>query len=123
MTELIVLLGALIVLAGLMLVADPEIILGYLRRNMDQPAIHILAVAVRLVLGTLLILQSDLSKYPLVIELLGWLSIVAGLSLALMGRQRFLRFMSWALRRSRPLGQVGGVLAAAFGGFLVHAFV
>lgn len=123
MTELIIVFGALTFLAGVVIVINPEIIFGFLRRNLDKPLIHILAVVVRIILGALLILQSDLSKYPLVIEILGWLSIVAALSLAVMGRQNFIRLMSWALNSLKPFGRVGGVIAAAFGGFLVHAFV
>lgn len=123
MTELIIIFGALTFLAGVVIVINPEVIFGYLRRNLDKPAIHTLAIAVRLILGALLILQSDLSKYPLIIEILGWLSIVAALSLAVMGHQNFIRLMSWALNFLKPFGRVGGVLATAFGGFLVHAFV
>lgn len=123
MTELIIIFGALTFLTGVVIVINPEVIFGYLRRNLDKPAIHILAIAVRLILGALLILQSDLSKYPLIIEILGWLSIVAALSLAVMGHQNFIRLMSWALNFLKPFGRVGGVFATAFGGFLVHAFV
>jgi hypothetical protein len=123
MTELIIVFGALTFLAGVVIVVNPEVIFGFLRRNLDKPAIHILAVVVRLILGALLIFQTDLSKYPLVIEILGWLSIVAALSLAVIGRQNFIRLMSWVLNFLKPFGRVGGVFAAAFGGFLVHAFV
>lgn len=123
MTALIIIFGALTLLAGVVIVINPEAIFGYLRSNYDKLAIHILAVVVRLIIGTLLISQSGLSNYPLVIEILGWLSIVAALSLAVMGRHNFLRLMSWALNVLKPFGRVGGVFAAAFGGFLIYAFV
>ena len=123
MTELILALSALIFLSGLIILVSPEIIFGYLRRNVEQPAIHILAVSVRLVFGVLLILESDVSKYPLVIEIIGWLSIVAAISLAFMGRQNFLRLMAWALNFLKPYGRVGGLIAAGFSGFLVYAFI
>jgi hypothetical protein len=123
MTALIIIFGALTLLAGVVIVINPEAIFGYLRSNYDKLAIHILAVVVRLIIGTLLISQSGLSNYPLVIEILGWLSIVAALSLAVMGRHNFLRLMSWALNILKPFGRVGGVFAAAFGGFLIYAFV
>jgi len=123
MTALIIIFGALTLLAGMVIVINPEAIFGYLRSNYDKLAIHILAVVVRLIIGTLLISQSGLSNYPLVIEILGWLSIVAALSLAVMGRHNFLRLMSWALNVLKPFGRVGGVFAAAFGGFLIYAFV
>ena len=123
MTELIIIIGALIFLAGLVIVTRPELIFGYLRRHFDKPAIHVAAVVLRLVIGVLLINQSGLSKYPLVMEILGWLSIVAALFLAVIGRQNFLRLMTWALSLLNPYGRIGGIFASAFGAFLVHAFV
>ncbi|MBW2565251.1 MAG: hypothetical protein JRE29_14800 [Deltaproteobacteria bacterium] len=90
---------------------------------MDKLVLHIIAVAVRLVIGVLLIYQSSVSKFPFVIEIIGWLSIVAAIFLSVMGRRNFNRLMSWALSLSKPLGHVGGVLAVAFGAFLIYAFV
>jgi hypothetical protein len=90
---------------------------------LDKLVLHILAVVVRLVIGVLLIYQSNVSKFPFVIEIIGWLSIVAAIFLAVMGRHNFNRLMSWALSFLKPFGRVGGVFAAAFGAFLVYAFV
>lgn len=123
MTVLIIIFGALTLLAGIVIVINPEIIFGFLRNNVDKLELHILAVVVRLVLGVLLIYQSNVSKFPFVIEIIGWLSIVAAIFLAVMGRRNFNRLMSWALSLVKPVGRVGGVLAAAFGAFLIYAFV
>jgi hypothetical protein len=123
MTVFIIIFGTLTLLAGIVIVINPEAIFGYLRNNLDKPGLHILAVVIRLVLGALLVYQSDLSKFPLVIEIIGWLSIVAAIVLALMGRRNFNRLMSWALSLVKPVGRVGGVLAAAFGAFLIYAFI
>jgi len=105
------------------IVVNPEIIFGYLRRNLDKLALHMLAVVVRLIIGALLIHQAGLSRYPLVIDLPGWLSIVAALSLAVMGRRTVHRLMSWALNLLKSYGRIGGIVAAAFGGFLIYSFV
>jgi hypothetical protein len=110
-------------LAGIVIIINPEPIFGFLRKNKDKLEIHILAVVVRLVLGVLLITQSNVSKFPFVIEIIGWLSIVAALSLGLMGRRNFNRLMSWALSLVKLVGRLGGVLAAAFGAFLIYAFI
>jgi len=123
MTLLIIIFGALTLLAGIVIVINPEVIFGFLRNNLDKLALHILAVAIRLVLGALLIYQSNISKFPFVIEVIGWLSIVASIFLAVMGRRNFNRLMSWALSLSKPFGRVGGILAVAFGAFLIYAFV
>ena len=123
MTQLILVFGALILLAGIAMVINPETIFGFLRNNVDKPALHVGAIALRVVLGVLLILQSDVSRYPLVIEVIGWIAIVAAISLAVIGRRNFNRLMTWALSFSKPLGRVAGVFAAAFGAFLIYSFV
>ena len=123
MTLLIIIFGALTLLAGIVIVINPEVIFGFLRNNLEKMVLHILAVIIRLVLGALLIYQSNISKFPFVIEVIGWLSIVAAIFLAVMGRRNFNRLMSWALSLSKPFGRVGGILAVAFGAFLIYAFV
>ena len=74
-------------------------------------------------LSHVLIQQSNLSRFPIAIEVIGWISIVAAVSLAVMGRRNFNRLMSWALSVAKPFARIGGVIAAAFGAFLVYAFV
>jgi len=123
MTLLIIIFGFLTLLAGIVIVINPEVIFGFLRNNLDKLVLHILAVVVRLFLGVLLICQSNISEFPFVIEVIGWLSIVAAIFLAVIGRRNFNRLMSWALSLSKPFGRVGGVLAVAFGAFLIYAFV
>jgi uncharacterized membrane protein HdeD (DUF308 family) len=123
MIILIILFGLLTLLAGVIIVINPEIIFGYLRDNLDRPWLQLVAVAARLVLGILLIYTAGLSRFPLIIELLGWLSIAAAITFALMGRQRFLKLMSWAFSLLKPYGRIGGLFAMAFGGFLVYAYI
>ena len=123
MTVLIIIFGALNLMAGIVIVINPEVIFGFLRNNLDKLELHILAIVVRLILGVLLIYQSNVSKFPLVIEIIGWLSIVAAIFLAVIGRRYFNRIMSWALSFVKPFGRVGGVFAVAFGAFLIYAFV
>ena len=122
MIALIIIFAVLTSLAGIVIIINPEFIFGYLRNSLDKLVIHILAVFIRLVLGVLLIAQSDISRFPFVIEMIGWLSIVAAIFLAVMGRYNFKRLMLWALSL-KPHGRVGGVFAAAFGIFLIYAFI
>ncbi len=123
MTVLIIIFGALTLLAGIVIIINPEVIFGFLRSNLEKLVLYILAVVIRRVIGALLIYQSNISKFPFVIEIIGWLSIVAAIIIAVLGRRNFNRLMSWALSLSKPFGRVGGVLAVAFGAFLIYAFV
>lgn len=123
MILLILIFAALSLLAGIVIIIDPEIIFGHLRKNLDQLSLQFTAVAARLVIGILLLSQAEASKFPLTVEILGWLSLVAAMTFAVMGRGHFIRLMSWALSLLKPLGRVGGIFAAAFGAFLIYAFI
>jgi len=123
MTLFIILFGTLTILTGIVILINPETVFGLLRKHSDKIELHILAVAIRLVLGVFLIYQSAVSRYPFTIEIIGWLSIVAAVFFAVIGRNNFSRLMAWALSKVKTMGRVGGIIASAFGAFLIHAFV
>jgi uncharacterized membrane protein YuzA (DUF378 family) len=123
MSVVIIIFGVLTLLAGLVIIVNPEIVFGYLKRHLEKLELQISAIVVRLVLGALLIYLTDVSKFPIVIEVLGWLSIIAAITFAVIGRNNFKRLMSWAMSFQKPYGRVGGFIAVCFGGFLVYAFV
>lgn len=123
MTSLIITFGMMTLLAGVIIVVNPEIIFGVIRNNLEKVSLQILAIGIRVVLGILLIQYASLSKFPTVIEIIGWLSIAAAVTFSLIGRRRFLSLMTWALSLLKPYARVGGLIAMAFGGFLIYAFV
>lgn len=123
MTIAISLFGGLMLLAGFLLLINPEFIFEFLRNNSANSAIHVIAVVVRVVIGLLLIAQSSLSRFPLTIVILGWIFIIAGFALAVIGRNRFNKLMVWVVSNFMPFGRLAGVMAIAFGGFLIYAFV
>ena len=123
MTAIIILFGLMTCLAGVIIIYNPEIIFGVIRDNLDKPGLQVVAVVLRLVLGILLVEYATVSRFPLVIEVLGWLSIAAALTFMLIGRTNFLKLMNWALTLLKPYGKIGGVFAAGFGAFLMWAFI
>ena len=123
MTLFIIIFGTLTCLAGIVILVNPEIVFGFLRKHSDRIELQILAAAIRLVPGVFLIYQSGASKYPFVIEIIGWLSIVAAVFFTVIGRNNYSRLMTWALSQVKILGRVSGVITTAFGAFLIHAFV
>ena len=55
--------------------------------------------------------------------MLGWILILAGISLAVIGQAKFRKLMSWVLTKFKAVGRIAGVVAIAFGGFLIYAFI
>jgi hypothetical protein len=123
MTLFIIIFGALICLAGLVILVRPATVFGLLRKNSDKIGLYVLAVVVRLVLGAFLVIQAGASKFPHVIEFIGWLSIIAAVVLAVIGRKNFSKLMAWALSKVKTWGRLSGLLAMALGAFLVYAFI
>jgi hypothetical protein len=123
MTLLVIIFGALIFLAGFVILINPETVFGYMRDRLDKLALQIAAVTIRLILGALLIYQADVSRFPTAIEIIGWISLGAALFIIIIGRRNFTRLMEWSLSFVKRFGRFAGVMAAAFGAFLIYAFV
>ena len=123
MTILIILFGTLTFLAGIVILMNPDLIFGFLQRQVGKVQLHVLNVVVRIIFGVLLISQSSISKFSFVIEAIGWFCIAIAVILTLMGREHFNRLISWALSLVETYNRVGGVLIMTFGAFLIYAFV
>jgi len=123
MNYIVMIFGAATIVAGIIIVINPESAFGLMRRKLESLILHILAVVVRIILGVALIMCAAESKYPVAILIIGWISIVAASVLGIMGRTNFMRLMSWALSVAPSFGRIGGFLAILFGGFLIHAVV
>ena len=123
MTIIIKLFGTLILLAGIVIIINPDTIFGLFRNNVDNLLMHIIAVLVRLIIGVFLILQADVSRFPLAMQIIGWMSIAAAIFFTVIGRANFSRIINWGLSMENKIGRLGGVVAICFGAFLVYAFV
>lgn len=123
MNLLIIGFGIVILVVGITLIANPEVIFKALSKNSDKLWLHISAVVVRLLLGLLLIFQASVSNFPVTIEIIGWIAIIASIVLTVIGHDRFKRLISWAFTLLKPFGRIGGAFALSFGFFLIYAFI
>ena len=94
-----------------------------LRENSDKLWLHIGAVVVRLLLGALLIYQAGVSKFPVIMEVIGWIAIFTAIVFTVIARNNFKRLISWAFSLVKPFARIGGVLAVCFGSLLIYAFL
>jgi hypothetical protein len=51
MNYIIILFGSAIIVAGIIILINPETVFGLMRRKSESLGLHILAVAVRIILG------------------------------------------------------------------------
>ena len=109
-----------IVLAGWGIFA-PEKLMTFVTSAVDKYWGIYIAVIVRLVLGSALIIVAPASFFPIVFQALGVIAIVAAFALVLMGRERIRRFIAWWSERfSAQIVRLWLLFGMAFGGFLVY---
>ncbi len=121
MIYLILIYGALTCIAGIAISIKPDAIFGFIGARSESLGVHVLAIVVRLVLGAALLSYSAASKFPLTFQVLGWLTLVAAIIMALLGRTRFKTLIAWAVRVPSLYKRIGGFIAMLFGGFLFYA--
>jgi uncharacterized membrane protein YidH (DUF202 family) len=104
-----------------MVLVKPAIVFDLIRGHSDTVSLHVLAVALRLVLGIVLLIVAGSSKYPLALQVLGVFTIVAAVVLFAIGRTNFNKLISWASGLPSSFGKVSGFFALLLGGFLIYA--
>ena len=109
---------------GLILLVSPALLLDYIRAQMGVPGFRVFAVLVRLLLGVALIVLAAESRYPTLILVIGTLSLVAGIVLAVLPRAAFLSLFTRLIDMMGPAGaRLGGVLLFPLAWFLVYALL
>ena len=118
---IVLVIGALIiVLAGWGIFA-PEKLMTFVTSAIEKYWGIYVAVIVRLVLGSALIIVAPASLFPIVFQALGVIAIVAAIALVLMGGERIRRFIAWWSERfSAQIIRLWLLFGMAFGGFLVY---
>jgi hypothetical protein len=109
---------SLICLTGIIL---PAQLLHAVRAAWQYHAALFVAIMVRLTIGALLVLAAPQSRYPLALEILGWLAIVAALLIPVVGRKRIGQLLNWWCLRSTLGIRLWSLAGLAFGCFLVYA--
>ena len=114
--------GMLLLLAGILLLTNPEIIIGWIEENMENTSLYISAIVVRLAFGILFIAAARESKYPGVIKFFGYLFMIAAIIFIFIGQESFQNFITSIIPVVKPYAPLSGLLSIAFGGFLIYAF-
>ncbi|NNC76526.1 MAG: hypothetical protein HKN77_01105 [Woeseiaceae bacterium] len=121
MKYLILLFGGLITFAGLAITVSPQPVLSLLDRYKQHVALYVLAVGVRLLLGAILIVYAPQSAFPLVLRIIGIVSIAAALGILLIGPGRLQRLIDYLLAKAGTIIRPAGVIGILLGAFLIYA--
>ena len=122
MKLMIKLFGMLLLVAGISLLINSEIIIGWIEDNAKNTLLYFSAIVARLVFGLLFIIAAKESKYPGAIKFIGYLAVIAAIIFIFIGRENFQHFFSSLIPEIKPYAPLTGLVVLAIGGFLIFAF-
>ena len=121
MTWFVLVLGAFALVVGVFGLISPRSLASYVR-FWSGPMRFRLAVVLRLVMGTLLIIAAPACNSPLAIRVLGVLAILAGVTIWFGGRSRLDEVVDWWLSSDARI-RCSALFATAIGALLIWAAV
>jgi hypothetical protein len=121
MSSIVVVFGVAVGLLGAGGLVRPTGLIRLVEKMWESPTGFRLAIAVRLVLGAVLIVAAPDCRFPQVIRILGIFSLVAAATTAALGHERLRSFVEWWVGRPPVFVRGWSLVALAFGCFLVYA--
>jgi len=121
MNYFIILFGLFIVVIAFVMLIKPALFNDSMRRFTGTASMYILAIAIRLGIGIVLLIYANQSSFPLTLQIIGGISILAGVILAVISRVRFEELITWMLDRFAQYTRVAALIALLFGVFLIYA--
>lgn len=123
MAYIIIIFGILVILGGVIILIKPDRVIRIFIKYKNSLGFHSGAIIARIILGIALVAGSPGSRYPLILEALGWLTLTAAAVLCIMGRNRFIKMIELVIGAPQAFKRVMGFLGILFGCFFIHAVI
>lgn len=120
MNLVVVLLGLLIGGVGLLGIAQPQTLIAWMLSFWRKDRLWV-AVILRLALGALLIYAAPECRFPLVIRILGGITVFAAVGVAVAGSERVDSLVRWWTELPLPIVRIWCIGGVLFGVFLAYA--
>ena len=120
-TVITALLGLLIIVLGIVVMVRPNRVSDVAERFTTTPALKAGAILARIAMGIAFLLAAPDTRLPTFMTVLGFLSIIAGVALAIMKEAWVNGLVGWWANQAETIVRVWGVPIALFGGVIVYS--
>lgn len=120
MNALVVIFGMLVAVLGVIGLLNPAGLLGFIS-HMPARWRYSFAIALRVLIGGILLLAAPLGWLPLVLTVLGILALAAAAGLALVGQEKFEQMVTWWLDLPTWAARCSGLVMVLLGILLIVA--
>ena len=121
MNYIVALFGFFIIVLASFLLIQPTASIEYIRKKVTSNLWYSFAIAIRLVMGTLMCIIADQTRYPITIAILGITTFLAGVFLILISRPRVEKMILWIIDRFSMYVRIVAGGAIIIGAFLIYA--
>lgn len=117
---MLTLLGYAIQLISLLVVVLPKVVLEAAPRITITTRLRVTIVALRVLLGGVIIWAAPSTKFPLAVLTIGVLSVSLGIATLFVSNSTLQSRLDWVFRHGPNVIRAGGVAGLLFGGFLAY---
>ena len=121
MDAIVIFFGLVSGVTGMLMLIQPRLVLDTMYSFTDEKWLQVVIAGLRLVLGSVLLICAEQTRFPLMIQIIGLTALIAGMGITLMPALIFNRCVTQTLHYLRPYARFGSVLLIGFGAFLVYA--
>lgn len=120
MSVMVSILGVVMVAIGVLGVVQPHRLVDFVT-YFRRPTRFRIAILVRLILGVALLIAAPYCRWPLVVQLIGMIAILAAVVILACGQKRLDTLIAWWVTRPPAVMRVSALFALGFGALLVYA--
>ena len=118
----VIVLSAFIVLAGILILIDPNIVYGLIENELHSTELYITAIVFRFLFGLLLFRSASISRNSIFMKILGLIMILAAFIFLMIGPKSFQEFISSALQNLEDYERIGGILGIIIGFYIIYTY-
>ena len=121
MTYFIISLGVLLIIAGIIMMINPDLLLNFVKKYHTSFILQIFASFFRIIIGLVMYLVAPHTRFPLTFEVIGILVVVIGIIIILIPPSKFQLFVDKMIDTFIPYARIVSVVALLFGAWLIYA--
>lgn len=123
MNSIIILFGLIAATVGMLMLLCPRLVLHTVHVYAGERWLQVLASFNRLVLGSALLACAEQTRFPLIIQAIGMLTLISGMGVAVVSYVTFHQLVRWGLNWADRFTRVTSLFVLGFGFFLVYAMI